>query len=289
MTSSHAGNLTDYLERIAEYRTRWVGKEKIMVKGDANQLWFRGQHDSQWGLTPKIYRPEFSEAAEAEIRQEFQSRAMQMIQGRFPASKWEWYFLMQHYGAPTRLLDWTDSPMVALFFALHKHKGDADPVVWVLDPWWLNKKLRQGVDGPMEVDWNEADAYLLDSEKAFTYNLPVTRGPAGAIEPPHIDRRVAAQRSRFVIFGKVKDITRTRAAKEPARTCRLAKIIIPNGAVDDLRDALENAGFTISSIFPDLEGLCQELCDRWIKKPQRVRKTLNVNKKDLQKNQKSVK
>jgi hypothetical protein len=88
MTSRPATNITEYLDLIAKYRNQWAAKEKVVVKGDAHQLWFRGQNNSQWGLTSKIYRPEFSEAAEAEIRQEFQSRAIQMIQGRFPSDKW---------------------------------------------------------------------------------------------------------------------------------------------------------------------------------------------------------
>jgi hypothetical protein len=170
---------------------------------------------------------------------------------------------MQHYGAPTRLLDWTDSPLVALFFALHKHGGGRDPVVWVLDPWWLNKKLRKGVDGPLEADWIEASAYLHELEDAFTYQNPVeVQGPA-AIEPPHVDRRVSAQKSRFVIFGKTKDLSKTRAAKESQSKCRLAKIAISQDSIGPMSEELENAGLSVSFIFPDLEGLCAKLCDRW--------------------------
>jgi hypothetical protein len=198
--------------------------------------------------------------AEAEIRQEFQS--LQMIQGRLPANKWEWYFFMQHYGAPTRLLDWTDNPLIALFFAVYEHSGDRAAAVWVLDPWWLNEKLRKEIDGPMEADWEEAKPYLLDIETAF-------EGPKGgptvpaAIEPPHVDRRLAVQQSRFVIFGKTKDLTRTKAARESATTRRLAKIVIPSASISEIQKELENAGFTISMLFPDLEHLSKELCDRW--------------------------
>ena len=185
-----------------------------------------------------------------------------MIQGRLPASKWEWYFLMQHYGAPTRLLDWTDSPLVALFFALYKHGREKQPVVWVLDPWWLNAKLRKGISGPLEADWSEAEAYLRDPEDAFTYDSQAAaQGPA-AIEPPHVDKRVAAQKSRFVIFGKTKDMRRMEAAKPKAK-CRLSRILIAPNAIGRMGKELENAGFSVSFIFPDLEGLCTELCERW--------------------------
>jgi hypothetical protein len=108
-------------------------------------------------------------------------------------------------------------------------------------------------------------------------------------EPPHIDRRVAAQRSRFVIFGKVKDMARTKAAKEPPSKCRLAKIVIPGAAVEGLRDTLENAGFTHSSIFPDLEGLGQELSERWAKMPKPRRSALVANKKGLRKDKRTLK
>ncbi len=105
--------------------------------GEEAPPWFRGQGDSSWGLVPKIYRPEFVTADEKELRHKFQSAGIQLVGPTGPKNKWNWYFLMQHYGAPTRLLDWTVNPLVALFFALEPHfekNMTSDVAVWILDP-----------------------------------------------------------------------------------------------------------------------------------------------------------
>jgi len=263
LRKSSPTSLGEYLLRIKEIRTRWKLDEGRTRKGDAGPLWFRGHRHVDWKLVPKLYRKEFSDADENEIRQEFQSRAQQLIQARLPADKWEWYFLMQHYGAPTRLLDWTDNPLTALYFAVADHRGDCDASVWVLDPWWLNRKLRRGIEGPMLPGWKDLESYLLDMEVAFSNKRIRTRLPA-AVDPPHVDRRLAAQGSRFVIFGKDHDLMKVKAIRSERVTRRHIEVIaIPNHAISVIQNDLEGCGVTVSSLFPDLEGLCKEICRRW--------------------------
>ena len=104
---------------------------------------------------------------------------------------------MQHYGAPTRLLDCSDNPLVALYFAVANNTGKHDAAVWTIDPSWLNHKLGKKIVGVMLPDWEEADLYLRDLEQAFDGGPEATVDLPAAIDPPHVDRRLAAQSSRF--------------------------------------------------------------------------------------------
>jgi hypothetical protein len=107
-----------------------------------NLLWYRGLSHSNYPLLPSIYRKEIWEydAEEAkEICTEFIRRAKTFKQNQGEYSKWEWYYLMQHYGVPTRLLDWTEGALIALFFAVRKVDRVDIPCVWVLDPKRLNR------------------------------------------------------------------------------------------------------------------------------------------------------
>lgn len=85
---------------------------------------------------------------EDEIRIDFERVGIQLVQ-REHGDNWDWYFLMQHYRAPTRLLDWIGGALLALYFAtkdnskereLRKKAGRAacDAAMWVVDPAWLN-------------------------------------------------------------------------------------------------------------------------------------------------------
>jgi len=268
--------LPEFLDAIARIAQSWQKKthtwsgDRVKRKGEEERLWLRGQPAAA-KLSPRIYRAEYLgpgrkaplDLDEPEIRQQFQSRAIQLASGHLPEPEriWDWYFLMQHYGAPTRLLDWTDLPLVSLYFAVTSGEADEDVAVWVMDPYWLNHKLFHLVEGPLLPDWLESEKYLKKLEDAYMANEQVRISRPAAIDPPHVDRRLSVQGSHFVIFGKSRDLAKSRRIKE--RRCRLAKIPIPADQRDSLQEELEALGITRSSVFPDLEALGQELSLFW--------------------------
>jgi hypothetical protein len=259
------GALSECLERLKELRQVWTG-DPSERRGEEQPLWFRGHINADWKLTPKLYRTPFIGADENEIRHEFQSRALQLIQTRLPANRWEWYFLMQHYGVPTRLLDWTENALIAIYFAVENHPATFDAALWVLDPTWLNRKLRKGIEGAMLPDWEEAQSYLPELEAAFEGKKVTATLPA-AMEPPHVDRRLSAQSSRFVIFGTTRDLMRIKAAgRRFVRQRRVGMLRIPKENVKAIQTDLGHYGITAASVFPDLSGLSQELCRKWEKR-----------------------
>jgi hypothetical protein len=138
---------------------------------------------------------------EDELRQEFVMRApgLSGIGELLPQNSWDWYFLMQHCGAPTRLLDWTEGALLALYFAIRDARR-VDAAVWVLDPWWLNQ---QSV-GAAEVVPPSATAGILQTDlERYKPWLPDRYAEAdlpdapAAIYPSHTARRISTQRSCF--------------------------------------------------------------------------------------------
>src|ERR1017187_230672 len=139
MLTYEANTLRQFMKRIQAISKAWETK-----KDGSPNLWYRGSRKSSWALVPKLYRPNGPAKkllqTEDEIREEFVRRAPGLIAYR-PENAWEWYFLMQHYSAPTRLLDWTEVPLVGLYFAVKDTEGLQDAAVWVLDAWLLNKRV----------------------------------------------------------------------------------------------------------------------------------------------------
>jgi len=103
-------------------------------------VWFRGHANHEWHLEPTLARRNRL-GAELQLMKQFKQNAYQFLD-RPPENEWEWIFLMQHYAIPTRLLDWTESPLVGLYFALLDGlAADKLPAaaLWCLYPQRLNE------------------------------------------------------------------------------------------------------------------------------------------------------
>lgn len=127
-----ARSLNEFIDLVDAIRKHWK-----FDPDDICKLWFRGQQRKHWELVPSIVRiGGLNRETEDDIREEFATRAPAL--SRFeplPTNDWDLYFLMQHYGVPTRLLEWTDSPSIALYFAVRDNPGHYDSAVWMLDPY----------------------------------------------------------------------------------------------------------------------------------------------------------
>jgi hypothetical protein len=224
-------SLESYLRAISTIRAQWADPtDEIDSRGDQTGVWYRGQADSTWGLTPSRWRKEYKDANESEMRLEFESVGRQLVSPDHTRDKWAWYFLMAHYGAPTRLLDWTVNPLVALYFAVSSASPKTDAAVWIIDPWQWNKAHIPDLYGPALPGWKETEPYLWGLEEALdTDNRDTGRKWPIALEPPHIDKRITAQEGRFLLFGNAKDmIASTKITNKGPRSkqAKLDKIVI---------------------------------------------------------------
>src|SRR4051812_276443 len=135
-------DLGRYLDTVRAILESWILPDTDWYPSP----WFRGHGEPGWKLDPGQYRLQRPGTGvgsdwynERTLLTEFKFRApLYLPSGAAPRNDWEWLFLMQHYGLPTRLLDWTESSLIALYFALRDNRGGSDAVVWMLNPWWLN-------------------------------------------------------------------------------------------------------------------------------------------------------
>lgn len=234
-----AYTLARYLEIVADLISEW----SIPQTGETKP-WFRGQKREDWSLVPGEYR--ISIINPDEIRAEFMLKARELLP-RDPSSDWEWYFLMQHYGLPTRLLDWTTGSIIGLHFALCHETGMYDAAVWVLDPWALNRWTR-----------NNPDLVFSSDAVSQKYLPPVYSRlclPARpiAIIPPYNSPRITVQRGAYTVHGSRKEGLDVLFKKS------LAKITIPKDSCIQMRRDLRYAGISEFTLFPDLDGLCRDI------------------------------
>jgi hypothetical protein len=242
------------------------------VEQQTDIRWYRGCSDASYELIPTLYRhPQLSDARslfkkEFEILKRFKQRSIPYIGSSLKENDdLSILFIMQHFGVPTRLLDWTENPYIALYFALTNAKYiksssgpdyQSDVAIWVLDPvLWNGKAL--DVDPPPGIISPPHEDLLngyLPSENV-TYLKPEPVALYGVYNSP----RIVAQRGVFALFGaNIKPLERSYEDNNYQQDC-LLKLLIKKENINNLLEALTRIGITDSVVYPDLSGLAKEL------------------------------
>jgi len=228
---------------------------KFGISPKYDRIWWRGQSKlcSEWELKPSIYRKDFSHLSERNVCADFIARAPTRYSGRCPslAENASWLILMQHYGVPTRLLDWTESLLVALYFAVSEH--DCAPgVLWALSPYLLN--YNQIKMATILNPHAESSDPLFRSAYSPEDKCKPTPKVVAAVMAPHEDLRVLVQQSAFTVHN------RSDALDELLKgTGSLLSVEIPVEQKRKCRTYLQKLGIRISTLFPDLEHLAQDI------------------------------
>ena len=212
--------------------------------------WWRGEGiiDDAWKLKPKVYRKEHNEAS---LAFHFMNRAKVRYE-KCPtgSDEWpSWLFLMQHYGLPTRLLDWSESPLIALYFAVKETAyQEKNGRIWCLQPYKLN--LLHDVNGIALPQMEEA--HFLCQEAFVKAHNPDAR--ILSVIGDHFDVRHLVQSAAFTIHG-----TTIALNEHPQRNQFLLEFEVLGGMKNNLLDALKIVGIRDSYLFPDLDHLAHDL------------------------------
>ncbi len=226
---------------------------------------FRGQRDARWRLLSRLSRylrdfhihPRAWAEQEERILRIFKRKAHHFLaQPPERDDEFQWLSLMQHHGAPTRLLDFTWSPYVAAFFALEDATGDA--AVWALNPVPISYVASQTIGKGVTISPPEMNPRVEGNIRRFFLKGKLPFIWVG--EPQVMNRRLIAQSGTFALPGILTQPMEDILSGYPDPKNTLVKFILPS---DKLRKRalreLYRMNITNATLFPDLDGLARSL------------------------------
>jgi hypothetical protein len=238
--------------------------------------WFRGSNIED-DLMPCLYRESAYKNGKPtdkqiinnaeDIREEFRRRGEYLLtESHRKLEDGELYVLMQHYAVPTRLLDWTESLFIALYFAIRKQIfGESEksskpihvPCVWMLNPSWLNhKSIKTSL--PVYLIESAWENYKNTDKKAGPYLKEKKLPPYPiAIYPHYHDSKMLAQKSVFTMHGKIHNAFSIMCSSNSK--AQICGIKINPEKITNICKELRLAGITETTIFPEPKSIANEI------------------------------
>lgn len=219
---------------------------------------YRGMADWQWGLIPSLNRVcAHDMTLERQMLRSFRKYGYADLQG--VSSFWQLLAMAQQYGLPTRLLDWTYSPLVAAHFATEDQETyDRDGVIWCVSIDRMNRQLPAPLKEMLRAErGNIFTLEMLDRVgDGFDALGRISSVPfALFFEPASTVNRIANQ---YALFSICSDPAAILDALPGTEGC-FRRIIIPAGVKLEIRDKLDYINISERMIYPGLDGIC-----RWI-------------------------
>ncbi len=229
---------------------------------------YRGMSDARWPLLTSLDQlggvnpPHTKAGLEEHLLRNF-IRYSRPHLPQHPINEWELLITAQHHGMPTRLLDWSYSPLVAAHFATVNGQEQSDRVVWRLDWRMVHRKFGLRELALLTDDLQRVFKQDDRADEPFTpwalfQRDRAQRGFACMIEPPSLDARIVTQFATFTLCSDKRqsfDGFLSHHGLEAA----LTKFIIPAGETARIRDQLDLAGVDERLIFPDLDGVAARM------------------------------